>query len=624
MSEIEEILDPEEDRLLLLLGNEAVARGVLEAGVAAASTYPGTPSSEVGDVLYRISGAAGIRFEFSVNEKVAVEVAFAASTLGLRSFVFMKHVGLNVASDAVMSIAYTGIDGGMVIMTADDPSMHSSQNEQDNRHYGELAHIPVIEPSTPQEAKDFLVYAFDLSERLHIPVLFRTTTRVSHERSVVKTGPVREIRKNISFTEEKDRYNSLPSFARSHKLKLEEKLRRISEETGSDLMVESDGNGEWGVITSGVAYNYISDVVRKNDMPVSILKLGITNPLQTGRILEFMRAHRNIIVVEELDPVLESRIRILAQMNVPGLRVYGKLDGHFPMNFEYNSGVVTKAVAGIMGLDITAPEEKVPDTTLPLRPPVLCPGCPHRASFYIVKRAMKMMKMEDAIISSDIGCYSLGSYQPFEMGDIILSMGSSVGYSSGMVPEFGKRSISFIGDSTFFHGGIPAIINAVRNGSQTTIIILDNRTTAMTGQQPNPGANDPNLAGAKDEVSIESILKGIGVKEIRVTDPYDLKDMLRAVTDSLRIEGVSVVIARRECAILRDKRLRREGTMIPYRVNLDVCTGCMRCVTDFACPAISVKGEKVAIDPALCDGCGVCAQRYVCPYGAMEVDQNGN
>lgn len=624
MSEIQEIGNPEEDRLLLLLGNEAIARGVLEAGVASASTYPGTPSSEVGDVLFRISRAAGIRFEFSVNEKVALEVAFAASTLGLRSFVFMKHVGLNVASDALMSITYTGVNGGLVIMTADDPSMHSSQNEQDNRHYGELAHIPVIEPSTPQEAKDFLVFAFDLSERLHVPVLFRTTTRVSHERSIVRTGPVREIRKDVKFNGKGFKYNSLPSFARNHKLRLQSKLREISEENYDQITYETDLGGEWGAIASGAGYSYLSDVIAANELQVSVLKLGLTNPLQEKRIIDFMHKHRKIMIVEELDPVLEGKVRILAQMHEPETMIYGKLDGYFPMNFEYNAGVVSASMGRVMGIKLAVTPSEPKKIELPTRPPVLCPGCPHRASFFIVKRALKMMKMDDAIISSDIGCYSLGTYEPFHMGDIILSMGSSVGYSSGIVPEYGKKTVSFIGDSTFFHGGIPAIINAVRNGSDTTIVILDNRTTAMTGQQPNPGANDPDTADMPEELSIENILRGIGVKELRVTDPYDMKHMLHTVTESLRVTGVSVVIARRECAILRDRRVRKEGTMRPYTVNTDVCTGCMRCVTDFACPAISVAGEKVAIDPSLCDGCGVCGERFVCPYGAMEAVEDGN
>ncbi len=624
MSEMDEILDPEEDRLLLLLGNEAIARGALEAGVAVASTYPGTPSSEVGDVLYNIAKKAGMRFEFSVNEKVAVEVAFAASTLGLRSFVFMKHVGMNVAADAIMSIAYSGVNGGMVIMTADDPSMHSSQNEQDNRHYGELAHLPVVEPSTPQEAKDFLVHAFDLSEREHVPVIFRTTTRVSHERSVVRTSRIRMIDRNVSSRWNENRFNSLPSFARKHKLELEAKLARIAGELHPEFNTETDDGTDWGAITSGVAYSYLNDVIRKHDLPVSVLKLGLTNPVNPSEINGFLRKHRNIMIVEELDPVLEGKVRILSQMHVPGVRIYGKLDGYFPGDFEYNSSVVAGAVSKAMEIEIPVPETKQAVEDLPSRPPVLCPGCPHRASFFTVKRALKMMKMEDAIISSDIGCYSLGSYEPFEMGDIIVSMGSSIGYSSGLVPEFGKRSVTFIGDSTFFHGGIPAIINAVRNRAQTTIVILDNRTTAMTGQQPNPGANDPAATNGPEEISIESILRGIGVQEIRVVDPYDMKEMLHAMTESLRTAGVSVVIAQRECAILRDRRLRKEGGMIPYRVNTDVCTGCMRCVTDFACPAISVSGKKVEIDPALCDGCGVCAQRYVCPYGAMEASPDGN
>lgn len=624
MSETDDILNPEKDVLLLLLGNEAIARGVLEAGVASASTYPGTPSSEVGDALFRVSERAGMRFEFSVNEKVALEVAFAASTLGLRSFVFMKHVGLNVASDSLMSITYTGIKGGLVIMTADDPSMHSSQNEQDNRHYGELAHIPVIEPSTPQEAKDFLVKAFDISEKYGVPILFRTTTRVSHERGVVRTGPLRKIDRSISFDKSKQNFNSLPSFARSHKVELQEKLKKMIDENSDLLSLETSAGKEWGAITSGVAYSYLHDVIQNNDLGLSVLKLGLTNPLQEDLVINFMKKHEKIIIVEELDPVLESRIRVLAQMHVPEAKIFGKLDGFFPMNFEYNGRVVSESLSMVMGIDIQVPPSMQEDTQLPNRPPVLCPGCPHRASFFAVKRALKTMKMEDTIISSDIGCYSLGTYEPFNFGDVLLSMGSSVGYSSGIVPEYGKRTVAFIGDSTFFHAGIPAIINAVRNGASTTIVILDNRTTAMTGQQPNPGANQPGQPGNPEEMSIENILKGIGVKTIHTVDPFDLKSMINAVQQSLKSPGVSVVISRRECAILTQREARKHGGNEVYRVDAEKCTGCMRCLTDFACPAIFLKDGKAEIDPALCNGCGVCSERFVCPYGAMEVDENAN
>ncbi len=621
MSEIDDMIDPKGNKVLLLLGNEAIARGVIEAGVASASTYPGTPSSEVGDVLYRVARKVGMRFEYSVNEKVALEVSFAASTLGLRSFVFMKHVGLNVAADALMSISYSGVKGGLVIMSADDPSMHSSQNEQDNRLYGQLAHIPVIEPSTPQEAKDFIISAFELSERYHIPVLFRTTTRVSHERSAVKTGPVERIRKSISFDYGKMDFNSLPSLARQHKLNLERKMREIAHDERISLNRMIEREGSWGAITSGVGYSYLTDVIEEYDLPVSMLKLGLTNPLQDNIILDFMRKYSNIIIVEELDPYLETKIRALAQLNGISVKIYGKMDGYFPTDYEYDGNVVLRGVARAMGLKI---DEKAPEPAVNVtpRPPVLCPGCPHRASFFIVKRALRMLKIDDAIISSDIGCYSLGALDPFDMGDIIISMGTSVGYSSGMVPEFGKRSVTFIGDSTLFHGGLPGIVNAVKNNAQTTIIVLDNRTTAMTGQQPTPSALDPAYEDDMKEISIESTLKGIGVSKVVEADPYDLKDMLHKVTDCLKTPGVTAIIARRECAILRDRKIRRVSKIVPYHVIPDKCTGCFRCVTDFSCPAMSIKGNKVVIDAALCDGCGVCAERFVCPYGAIEVDEN--
>lgn len=620
---MKELLHDSPGTRLFLLGNEAVARGVVEAGVSVAATYPGTPSSEVGDTLYQIAGDSGINFEFSVNEKVALEVAFAASISGLRSFVFMKHVGLNVASDPFMSIAYTGVKGGMVIMSADDPSMFSSQNEQDNRNFAHFAHIPLVEPSNPQEAKDFLVEAFELSENEGVPVLFRTTTRVSHQRTSVELSPIRKISRKGEFDRNSGRYVSLPVNARGSRKKLDEKMFRISVSYGKGKLnrIEEYGNPEYGIITSGEAYNVVTDVIRKNDLNVSVLKLGLTNPLPKTLVEKFLDSHSTVVIVEELDPFLEAKVRSIVQASGRTNKIFGKLDDHFPAMYELNYEVVAKGLNSAMNenIKITLAPEKTSE--LPPRPPVLCPGCPHRATYYAMKRAVKMMKIKDPIYASDIGCYSLGFYEPFKEGDTMISMGSSEGVANGLSKVVDNKVIAFIGDSTFFHSGIPPLVNAVHNGARYLLVVMDNGTTAMTGQQPNPGNPVPNVNG---QVSIEGVAKAVGVDFVRTVDPYDLGTTLRTMTEALRQDKVAVIVARRECAILRDSRLRAQGEIHPYAVNQDKCSKCMNCVENFACPAFYIKDGKISINPTLCDGCGVCAEPYVCPFRAIEVTHDGN
>lgn len=603
---------------LFLLGNEAIARGALEAGVSVAATYPGTPSSEVGDALYQVAEEAGMKFEFSVNEKVALEIAYAASISGLRSFVFMKHVGVNVASDPLMSISYTGVKAGMVIMTADDPSMFSSQNEQDNRNFAQMAHIPLVEPSNPQEAKDFLVLAFELSEEEGVPVLFRTTTRVSHQRSSVKLGNLRPALSKGSYERDVAAHVSLPVNARPLRKKLDEKMQKISllHDDSPLNRIETYGKPKLGIVTSGEAYNVVHDVVSKNRLDVSILKLGLTNPLPEGLIGNFLESNKTIVVVEELDPYLETKIRSTVQANGLSNEIYGKLDGNFPFEYEYNYEVVSEGLSRIMYYDRPLEETFHGTLKLPSRPPVLCPGCPHRATYFAVKRAVKMMKIEKPIYTSDIGCYSLGFYEPFNEADTMICMGASEGLAIGFSKSVDNHVISFIGDSTFFHSGIPPLVDAIHNDAKFLLIVMDNGTTAMTGQQPNPGES---FKGGERKVSIESVAKSIGVPYVRTVDPYDLGATLRTMTEALKQEGVAVVVGRRECAILRDGKLRKEGGIHPYKINQDKCSKCMKCVENFACPAMYISAGDVQINPTQCDGCGVCAQPYVCPYRAIEV-----
>ena len=619
MNRMDRILNGLPGDVMFLLGNEAIARGAIEAGVGFATTYPGTPSSEVGDTLSKVARKGGFYFEFSVNEKVATEMAYAAAISGVRSFVFMKHVGMNVAADAIMSMSYAGVRGGMVIMTADDPSMFSSQNEQHNRHYAELAHLPMLEPSNPQEAKDFVIRAFEISEKFRMPVILRTTTRVSHQRTQVKLGS-RSVRVvDAKFDPAKGDFVTLPSSSMGFKSELIEKMelaRQYCEKTDLNR-TETHGSGKYGFITSGEAYNCLTDAIRKHSIDASVYKIGMTSPLPEEEIASFLSLHESVFVVEELDPYLESGVRRIAQMHSSTARIYGKIDGIFPASFEYSPEVVASSLSGIINIEVGNESPPVSVADLPKRPPVLCPGCPHRATYYAVRRAARMSGLSDVIYSSDIGCYSLGTYEPFEMADVLLEMGSSIGVGSGLSKVTGRHVIAFIGDSTFYHAGIPPLINAVRNGSRMTVVIMDNDITAMTGQQTNPGVPYDGMGQPVKPVSMEAIVRAVGIDNVVVADPYDLKSFLPTVMKALKSEGVSVVIARRECAILRDREMQRKGERVVYAVDSGKCGLCMNCVENFSCPAISIQEGKIAISPDLCDGCGVCAEPIVCPFRAI-------
>lgn len=606
-----------------LLGNEAIVRGLLEAGIEFAATYPGTPSSEVGDTLSLLADRAGVKFHFSVNEKVALESAFGASLSGFRSFVFMKHVGLNVASDPFMSIAYTGVRSGMVIMSADDPSMFSSQNEQDNRHYSDLAHMPMIEPSNPQEAKDGIIAAFTLSEKYHTPVLFRTTTRVSHMRGMVEMGrlPPNE-EHNGRFEREPKKFVSLPSNAIGLKKELADRTGKLETESEYSPLNRflSKPQNDIGAITSGAAYNSLMDVITDHSIEIDVLKLGFTNPLPNNMIVDFLNKHNKVIIVEELDPYLEGKIRALAQSQGITVSIYGKMDGYFPLSYEYSPDVVTKSISNIIRIPERTSKKPVNEISeLPTRPPVLCPGCPHRGTYYTVKRAVRMSNIKNPIFASDIGCYSLGTYEPFDEADTVISMGSSIGIANGFAMTTDQKVIAFIGDSTFYHSGIPPLINAVHNNLNMTVVIMDNGTTAMTGQQPNSGEDFDYEGKPVTGIPIENIVRGIGVEHISIIDPYDLKNSLINLNRSLRQTGVSVIISRRECAIERDRKLRKKGSTTVYNVNQNKCGKCMNCVENFACPALFLENGEININPSICDGCGVCADPLVCPFNAIEV-----
>lgn len=596
------------DEVMLLLGNEAIARGAIEAGVGFAATYPGTPSSEVGEILMKAAPHTGMYFQYSINEKVAYEMAYGASLSGKRSFVFMKHVGLNVAADPFVTSLYTGIGGGMVVMTADDPSMFSSQNEQDNRRYGDLAHAPIIEPSNPQEAKDFIKMAFELSEKYSIPIMLRTTTRVSHMRAPVHLRKIQNIvEKNTDIKKERSRYSSIPSNARKLKPQLTHKIDLISHDPDFDSLnrIEKSEGSAFGIITSGVSYNYVKDALVDSGVQANILKLGMTNPIPIEITQKFMNENSRILVVEELDPYLETKIRAFND-NLGGItKITGKLDQILPWSLEFSEGIVMNSILKMAGIQSTVKEAEVRGI-----PPEFCPGCPHRSSFFSIKRALRMSGASDTILSSDIGCYSLSYYDPYDMADIILDMGASISVGAGISIASGKKTVAFIGDSTFFHSGITAIINAKRSNANMLIFILDNTTTAMTGQEPTPefpfSIGDEQFNG----IGIESILSGIGVDHSTV-DAFDEGNIIRETIRSIKQSGLKAIIIRGPCALLPHQKISY------FEVSPDQCSGCMNCVDNFHCPAIIRDGNVARIDPYECDGCGACSEIYVCPVKAI-------
>lgn len=625
---LKQLIDARKGDKLFLLGNEAAVRGALEGGVAITSTYPGTPSSEIGDVLSKIAKDTGIYFEFSINEKVAVEVAAAASASGLRSFVFMKHVGLNVAADSFISTAYTGVKGGMILLTADDPSMFSSQNEQDNRHYARLANLPVLEPSNPQELLDMMKYGFELSEEFSIPVIVRTTTRISHMRGVVEAGDIPTLDENGNYPEtwkkgffEKNpkQYVPVPASSKFMHKDLVEKIAKLEELANkSDLnKIYSSKKSKIAVVSSGSAFNYVVDTVEKNDLAIDILKITLSYPFPKELVLDFIKDKDMIFVVEEVDSIMEKEVLEVLGANGLNIPVHGKLDGIFPLIYEYTPDIVDKSLNKI--LKYRAEEEQYPDKKeilddIPVRPPVLCAGCPHRATYYSVRAAADQLAIpyDELIFPSDIGCYTLGIESPYNMADYLLSMGSSVGASGGFSKATNQKIIAFLGDSTFFHSGIAPLINAVHNGHKFILTVLDNRTTAMTGGQSNPGTPVDGMGDLAPQISISKIAEAIGVDFVETVNPMLIKKTINTYKKALEHDGVAVIISKYPCMLLKDAHIKK----MSMQVDKETCTKCLDCVLDLACPAIvQERNGEVHIDEIQCRGCRVCGQ--ICPDHAI-------
>ncbi len=578
---------------VLLSGNEAIARAAEESGVLVAVGYPGTPSTEILETLARTEG---IDTRWAPNEKVALDVALGASLGGVRALCTMKHVGLNVAADTFMTTAYTGVGAGLVIACADDPGMHSSQNEQDTRAYARMGGVPLLEPSDSAEAKAFTILAFEISEEFDTPVIVRTTTRVSHNRGIVELGPT--VRRPVTgFQRNPAKYVMIPGYARQRRPILLERMERLTEYAESSaLTVESGSDSSVGVVTSSIAHHYVKEVLPD----ARVLKLGMSWPLPMERIRAFAESVDRLFVVEELDPYVEDALK------AAGIAVEGK--AFFPRVGEMNPDIVRRgfAAAGILPVQDEVPA--APPTVN--RPPLMCPGCPHTPPFLALKRL-------GAVVTGDIGCYTLASLQPLAAMDTCVAMGSSIGMAVGMAASGGAEGpvVATIGDSTFVHGGIPALADAVYSQANITVIILDNGTTAMTGGQEHPGTGITLQRSDATPVDFVALCKALGVTDVRVVDPYDLAATYAAIENAMAHVGPSVVITNRPCVEAPVKIRDRAFTVVA-----EDCTACQACLTA-GCPSIVWSDElfegrrKVIIDTVTCTGCTLCVQ--LCPPRAI-------
>ncbi|BBO67412.1 indolepyruvate oxidoreductase [Desulfosarcina alkanivorans] len=599
---------------MLFLGNEAIARGAIEAGVAFATTYPGTPSSEISLNLFQVSHESDLYFEYSTNEKVALEVAAAAANSGLRTFCMMKHVGLNVAADPLMTLAYVGVKGGLVILTADDPFMFSSQNEQDNRYYGKLAGLPIFEPSSVQEARQMTVDAFDLSEQLGEPVILRTTTRVNHSSAFVALGELTPRNTKGDFKKDPFNYVTVPAVSRRLHVKLLENLDKAQALAETSAYNFTEGDGPWGIVCNGVSYNYVSDAVKELGIAdkTRILRLGFSHPFPQDLIKTFLQGCERVLVAEEGEPFMEEAVKAFAQEAGLTLSIAGKGENLFSRLYEFDPALVRGVMAGYFGVPAieSQPVDRSDVPEIPQRPPNLCAGCSHRATYYAVKMAAEG---KETIYPTDIGCYTLGFLPPLAMGDFLICMGSSVSTACGFSKATDKKVISFIGDSTFFHSGLTGLVNAVYNNHNFTLVILDNGTTAMTGHQPNPGVDMSNLnLSGYGRISIEAVVRAIGVEHVTVIKPYKVKKSIEAVKAALDHQGVSVIISQEMCTLYA--RSLKKLNVRAFRVT-DKCKNHRDCIDQIGCPAFYLEGERVQINANTCVGCAVCAQ--ICPGNAI-------
>jgi len=620
---------------LFVLGNEAIARGAIEAGVQVAAAYPGTPSSEITETLSGVAKELGIYVEWSVNEKVAFEIALAASICGVRAMASMKHVGVNVAHDPLMTANYMGAKGGLVLLSADDPWAWSSQNEQDNRYIALQAYMPVLEPSSVQEAKDMMADAFNLSEQFKQLFMVRSVTRVAHARSDLVLGEISKEKRQGKFVKNRDWLNYTPREARLNKPLMLERFEAIKKAANTlpYNQLNMVGGAKLGVIGCGLSYSYSLEALKWLGMEgkVSILKIGTPHPLPEKLVIELLKSVKEILVAEEVDPFVELQVKAIAgEHNIP-VKIHGK--DLLPRVGELSTRKVTEAIIKLTGvkspMDFAKLDKLAEETTplLPWRPPAMCPGCSHRASHYAIRLASRKVAREqgkdvEAIYPGDIGCYNLAYNPPLEAADTTICMGGSFGIANGLAHVVDAPVVAHLGDSTFFHAGIPPLINAVYNKANITMVIMDNSATAMTGFQPHPGTGQTAMGDETVLIRAEDIARACGVKFVEVIDPLDLKKATETIEKAIRFEGPAVVVSRRLCTMIeqREKRKRKEP-IIPYFVDQDRCNDkCHACIELLGCPAIIMEDGHTIIDQALCTGCGLCAQ--VCPYKAIvEVSQ---
>ena len=586
----------------LMSGNQAIARGAWEAGVTLAAGYPGTPSTEILENIVKYKD--DLHCEWAPNEKVALEVAVGASLGGARSLVTMKHVGMNVAADPLMTFAMIGAVGGMVIVIADDPGMHSSQNEQDSRHWGAFAKIPVLEPADSQEAKDMVKYGMELSEKLNTPVILRTTTRLAHSRSLVAFNDRVQLDREIAFKPDQARYVTIPLWARKMRVGVEQRVNKLCAEAefGAINRIENAADAEQkkklGIITSGVNFQHAREIFPE----AAFLKLGMVYPLPEEKIKEFAGTVEQLLIIEELDPLIENQVKAwnvhcTGRDLVPGI---GELNPE-----------VLRRVRSLWetGKEPAAAAQPAEADGLPARPPVLCPGCPHRATFTALKKL-------DCQVMGDIGCYSLGSLPPLSRLNSILCMGGSIGMAHGLQKAGEKKPVvGVLGDSTFFHSGITGLMNTVYNGGSSTTLVLDNRITAMTGHQDNPGSGKTLEGSPVEPVSIEAVGKAVGVKRVRTVNPYRLEETVQALKEELAADEPSLVVVKAECPL---NARRAVGPRV--RIDENKCVNCRSCLK-IGCPAVEAadKTVKPRINPTLCAGCNLCGQ--VCPKGAISQEE---
>lgn len=598
-----------------LMGNQAIALGALAAGVRLVAGYPGTPSTEVLETVAK-NRQENTYVEWSVNEKSAMEVGAGAAYTGARTMVTMKQVGLNVAADPLMSLEYIGVKGGMVILVADDPGPISSQTEQDTRHFARFSKLPCFDPSTVQEAYDMVQEAFEYSEKYGTPVFFRSTTRVSHGYASIQVKDVEEY-KNVEpegFVKDTKRWVIFPKLSYQAHINIEarnEELAKVFSQYKRNLLIPAEDDCKElkkGIATGGFNYTYVTEAMA-NLGQLRELKVSTPHPFPEQLAVEFLTGLEEVLCIEELDPVIERELIYIAGKYHLPVKILGKLSHHVKNSGENTRDSVLADIAAFMGRQLPEQGENgqtVPAPELPVRPPVLCAGCPHRASFYAVKKAMQGRK---TIFCGDIGCYTMGNAMPLDMVDTCLCMGAGLGIAQGVGHiEPDTSCFAFVGDSTFFAAAIPGMVNAVYNQAEMTLVVLDNSTTAMTGHQPHPGTGHTMMGEVVAKVNIEAVLQGIGVTAVETVNPLDLDKSIEVVRKMAGLPGVKAIIFKYPCIAIT----KPEGKMA---VDIDKCVGCRKCIREIGCPGLIIKDGQVTIDESLCTGCGLCSQ--ICPFEAI-------